>query len=400
MMLRDTVRFSTAALRASPGRTALILLAMVIGIASVILLTSLGEGARRYVAGQFHALGSNLLLVMPGRTETQGGMPPMFGHAQHDLTLEDRTALERDPLIDMAVPIVFGTADLTYDGRERQVSVIGTDSNYQHVFNLTLMRGKFLPATARDRAEPVCVLGEHLYQKLFGHAEVLGDWVRIGTRRFRLIGLLQPKGKTATLDMSNAVLIPTVSAQSLFNRSGLFQIAIQTRSEAFARVQDRILALIQARHNGEKDITVVRQDAMASSLDQILRILTIAVGGIGTISLLVAGILIMNVMMVSVSQRRSEIGLLMALGASTREILLVFLSEATMLSLIGGVLGLMAGLGAVGLIASLVPVFPISTPWWAMIAALVVALATGLIFGSVPARQAAQLHPVAALSGR
>lgn len=400
MTFRDTVRFSSRALSASPGRTVLILLAMVIGIASVILLTSLGEGARRYVVGQFHSLGSNLLLVLPGRTETKGGMPPMFGYAPHDLTLEDCKALEQSPLIDRAVPIVFGTGDLSYGGRERQVSVIGTDSGYQKVFNLSLVRGQFLPSGDRDRAEPVCVLGEELYRKVFGHEEVLGHWVRIGTHRFRLIGVLKSKGKTATFDMSNMVLIPTVSAQSLFDRSGLFQIAIQARNKAFSRVQKRILSIIQTRHNGEKDITVIRQDAMVSSLDEILQTLTIAVGGIGAISLLVAGILIMNVMMVSVSQRRSEIGLLMALGASTREVMRLFLSEALMLSLVGGVLGLVLGLGAVQLIGWLVPVFPILTPWWAIVAALVVALATGLIFGSVPARQAARLHPVAALSGR
>ena len=397
----DTVRFGSTALAANPGRTVLILVAMVIGIASVILLTSLGEGARLYVVHQFRSMGSNLLIVMPGRTETKGGLPPMFGTAPHDLTLDDSAALERSPLIVHAVPIVFGAADLSYEGAERSVSVVGTSSAYRQAMELALVRGRFLPSGDADRAEPVCVIGEKLYQKIFGYRDVLGRWVRIGAYRFRLIGVLASKGKTVSLDMSNMVFIPTASAQALFDHPGLFRITIKARSsDVLAQAQQFIYDTIRRRHSGEEDITVIRQDAMVHTLDHILRTLTWAVGGIAAISLLVAGILIMNVMMVSVSQRRSEIGLLMALGASMREVMRIFLAEALMLSLLGGILGLILGLGVVALIGWLVPVFPVQTPWWAIVAALLVAMATGLIFGSIPARQAAKLNPVAALSGR
>jgi putative ABC transport system permease protein len=401
MRLRDTLRFGSTALITSPGRSAMILLAMVIGIASVIVLTSLGEGARRYVVQQFRSLGSNLLIVLPGRSETTGGMPPLFATAPHDLTIADSLALARHAEIRLSIPIIAGAADVSYGSKEREVMIVGTNHDYMEGFDLQLHRGRFLPQDDPYRASSVCVLGQKLYRELFGQKDVLGEWIRIGTSRFRIIGVLVSKGKTFSLDMSDTVIIPTASAQMLFDHPGLFRIVIKARSEhELSAARDATLRIIRKRHNGEEDITVLRQDAMIGTLDTILDTMTQAVGGIAAISLVVAGILIMNVMMVSVSQRKAEIGLLKALGASTGEVMRIFLGEALMLSLFGGLLGVMLGLGAVEMLGWALPDFPLATPPWAIMAALVVALATGLIFGGIPARKAARLHPVAALSGR
>ncbi len=401
MRVEDVVRFSIKSLSAYPARTALILLAMVISIASVIILTSLGEGARLYVTGQFRSLGSHLLFVLPGRTETTGGMPPIFGTAPHDLTIADSVALTRSVVIERTAPIMLGVADVSYDSKEREVTVIGSSHDLKNVFELKVARGRFLPDDDIYRADRVCVLGEKLHKELFGYRNVVGEWVRIGNYRFRIIGILAPRGASVGIDMSDAVMIPTPTAQMLFDRPALFRIIVKAKNkQALPRAEQEILDTIRMRHGGEADITIIRQDAMIGTFDNILKTLTWAVGAIAAISLIVAGILIMNVMMVSVSQRKSEIGLLRALGAPTHQVMRIFLSEALILSLSGGVLGLILGLASVPLIHYLIPDFSPQTPAWSIVAALATAIATGLIFGSIPALKAAKLDPVTALSGR
>jgi len=397
----DTFRFSQNAITANPNRTALILLAMSIGVASVIILTSLGEGARQYVIGQFQMLGSNLLFVLPGRTETTGGMPPMLGTSPRDLTLEDALALKRSRSVQYVAPSVIGAAPVSYASREREVTIFGSTSELKDALDLKLFKGQFLPADNPTNAVSICVLGEKLSRELFEHKSPIGEWVRIGENRFRVIGVLSSKGQSIGMDMRDAALIPVASAQALFDIPSLFRIIIKARSkEMLNRAELDVIKIIRKRHDGDDDITILRQDALIGTFDGILKTLTWSVAGIAAISLIVAGILIMNVMMVSVSQRKAEIGLLKALGAPTRQVMTLFLTEALMLSLAGGIIGLLLGLASARMINYWIPDFPVQTPLWAIVSALLVALVTGLLFGSIPASKAAKLNPVLALSGK
>lgn len=401
MRVLDTLNFGQTSLRAYPTRTALILLAMAIGVASVIVLTSLGEGARQYVTGQFRTLGTHLLFILPGRSETTGGLPPLLGTTPRDLTIDDAMALKQSPVIRHVAPIVVGAAPVSHGSREREVTVLGSTSDMQIVMELNMRIGQFIPPGDPQIGSQVCVLGEKLNRELFENRNPIGEWIHIREYRYRVIGVLGAKGQAIGLDLSDTIIIPAASAQSMFNTPSLFRIMVKaSHQNALDRAKEDVLRIIRQRHEGEDDVTVIRQDALIGTFDDILKILTWVVAGIAAISLIVAGILIMNVMLVSVSQRKAEIGLLKALGAPTREVLQIFLSEALMLSLAGGVLGLLVGFAGARAIQFWLPDFVIQTPLWAIVAALLVTLITGLVFGLIPARQAARLDPVIALSGK
>ncbi|MGB5423696.1 MAG: ABC transporter permease, partial [Desulfobacterales bacterium] len=384
-----------------PARTLLTLLAMAIGVGAVILLTALGEGARLYVTREFTSLGTNLLIAIPGRSETTGGPPPLLGETPRDLTLEDALALKRSSAIRRVAPVAIGSAPVAWQQREREATIMGSTAEMFDIRQLSMAQGRFLPAGNPSRGSAVCVLGYKIKRELFGNASPLGKWVRIGGRRFRVIGVMAAKGQSLGLDMGDIAIIPVASAQMLFNTSSLFRIMVQAGGrEAVPRAKKAILKIIQDRHEGEDDVTVITQDALLQTFDRIFNALTLTVGGIAAISLAVAGILIMNVMMISVSQRKTEIGLLKAIGSPRSQILRLFLSESAVLSLIGSFLGVVLAL--IGTWASLrfYPNFPVTIPWWALTAATVVGVLTGLVFGVLPARRAAGLEPVEALSRR
>ncbi|MGB5615519.1 MAG: ABC transporter permease [Desulfobacterales bacterium] len=397
----DVLRFSFRAATGYPARTLLTLLAMAIGVGAVILLTALGEGARRYVTREFTSLGTHLLIAIPGRSETTGGPPPMLGETPRDLTLEDALALKRSSAIRRVAPVAIGSAPVAWQQREREATIMGSTAEMFDIRQLSMAQGRFLPAGNPSRGSAVCVLGYKIKRELFGNSSPLGEWVRIGGRRLRVIGVMAAKGQSLGLDMGDIAIIPVASAQMLFNTSSLFRILIQAGGrEAVPRAKKAILQIIQDRHEGEDDVTVITQDALLKTFDRIFNALTLTVGGIAAISLAVAGILIMNVMMISVSQRKTEIGLLKAIGSPRSQILRLFLSESAVLSLIGSFLGVVLAL--VGTWASLrfYPNFPVTIPGWALTAATVVGVLTGLVFGVLPARRAAGLEPVEALSRR
>lgn len=401
MRLADTLFYGAGNIKGSPVRTFLLLLAMSIGVASVVMLSSLGEAARLYVVNQFSALGTHLLIVLPGRSETAGGAPPLLGTTPRDLTLADAEALLHSPYIRDYAPIVVGSAPVSSGSLEREVTVIGTSASYAVIRELETAQGRFLPAGDHDRAAPVCVIGETLRSELFGNRRAVGERLKINDRRFRVIGVLAGSGQSFGMDMGDLVIVPTTHAMSLFDTESLFRIIAQAAGRSAIEPGKRdITRIIRERHEGEDDVTVITQDAILATFDRILRALTYTVAGIAAISLAVAGILIMNVMLVSVSQRTPEIGLLKALGASRDQILVLFLSEAALLSLIGAASGItIAWFGVFGL-DSLFPAFPLETPLWAYLSAVFVALLTGIGFGIMPARRAARLDPVFALTGR
>jgi len=401
MRTRDLLRYASGSLVGARTRTLLMLLAMSVGVASVVVLTALGEGARRYVVGEFAQLGTHLLIMLPGRSETTGGATPMFGETPRDLTLGDALSLLRHRSIVRVAPLTFGNAPVSRGSREREVTVIGATHDFFPIRHLEIGSGQGLPVIDPERAANVAVLGSGLRKELFGSKQALGQWVRINDRRFRVIGILGYGGESLGQNLDDMVVIPVASAQSLFDTPSLFRVLIQARSEQdIERAQKAARDIIRERHDGEDDVTIITQDALLNTFDGILRALTYTVGGIAGISLAVAGILIMNVMLVAVSQRVAEIGLLKALGAPERQVLSLFLVESILLAGAGAALGVLISLIAIAFLRQLFPVFPIAAPLWAPLAAVGVAIATGLLFGVLPARRAAMLDPVHALTGR
>ena len=399
MRAADQFAFAVQSLLATRMRTLLILLAMAIGTAGVVLLTWLGESGRRYVVEQFSALGTNLVIVFPGRTETVGGAPPLLGETARDLTLDDALALQRSEAVRRLAPVIVGNVALSHGSRERDATVLGSTADLMTVRHLELGSGVFLPAGDPRRGGAECVLGPTLRRELFGAAPALGEWVRLGDRRFRVVGVLSSAGRSLGTDLDEMVVIPVASAQALFDTAGLFRILVEaTDRDAVARCVADTERIMQQRHEGELDVTVVTQEAVLSTFDGILRALTLAVAGIAAISLVVAGILIMNVMVVAVTQRRAEIGLLKALGAGAPTIRAVFLWEALLLAAAGAGTGLLLAEAVSRIAANAAPALTSGTPPWAALAALVVALTIGVGFGVAPARRAARLDPVQALA--
>ena len=401
MRFSDTLNQSYTAIKTQPVRVLLIVLAMSIGIASVTVLTALGESARLYIVNEFQALGTHLVIVLPGRTETTGGQPPIFGETPTDLTLADANALLRSRHIAAIAPINVGAAPVSTRGLERETTIIGSTADLRQVRHLSLAQGRFLPASDSNETLSVCVIGRTIKDELFANQQALGQWLRINDRRFRVIGVLASEGQSIGVDFDDMVIISVAAAQALFNTQSLFRILVEAKSkQGMYKAVDEILAIIKARHDGEDDITLITQDSVVKTFDDILTALTLTVASIASISLAVAGILVMNVMWVSVTQRTSEIGLLKALGATPRQLLWLFLTEAAMLSVAGALSGLLLGKLALVALQTVYPDFPLYLPPWAVAAALAVALLTALIFGVLPARQAAKMDPVTALSKR
>ena len=400
MSLVDLVAFALRALRGHRLRTALSLLGVAIGVAAVVTLTALGEGARRYVRGQFAAVGSNMVIVLPGKSETTGAMPG-FGGVPHDLTLDDALAVARGVReVDKLAPMVVGTETVAFGERRRQVALFGSSHEALEVRRLAMAQGRFLPAIPWDRGAPVAVLGSQLARELFPAADPVGQVVRVGDWRMRVIGVLEPRGQQLGIDMDDVVIVPVATAMKMLNRSGLFRLVMQVRSYAdLGRTKESVLRVLRERH-GEEDVTVITQDAVVTAFDSILGALTMALGGIAAVSLAVAGVGIMNVMLVSVSERTREVGLLKALGAGRGQILAAFLAEAVLISSAGGVLGLGLGWAAVLGLVAVYPALPASPPAWAVAAAFALAVAVGAVFGVLPARRATRLDPVTALAGR
>ncbi len=402
MRFSDLYNFAWQVVRGNPARTLLILLAMGIGVAAVLIVTSLGEGARQYVLRQFSGLGANLVIVLPGRAETAGGIPGfLVGKTPRLLTLDDALALNRSPSVRRIAPLIVGAGDVHWNARSRETPILGTTAEFIAVRQMEMGQGQFLPEGDPHHAQPVCVIGAKVRRELFAGSGAVGEWLRIGDRRFRVIGVLAAQGESLGFNTDEIVIVPLASAQALFNSESLFRIMLESKSRgSVPQTKADALEILRLRHEGERDVTVITQDAVLSTFDRILGALTLAVGGIAAISLSVAGILIMNVMLISVSQRKREIGLLKALGATGRQIRLLFFTEAVLLALCGAVAGLMVGkLGQVA-VSQVYPDIPFTAPWWAMIAAPLTAVLTAVLFSVAPARQAALLDPVLALSSR
>jgi len=399
MPLFDLIGFAAKALVGHRLRSVLSVLGMTVGIAAVVVLTALGEGARQYVVREFKALGNSLLIVFPGKVETTGVMP--YGGVTHDLTLADMNAMTSQLYrVRRAAPISMGTETIRFAGRSRSAPVLGTTSEMLQVRQLEVAAGQFLTGSAQNQGGSEIVLGSQVAEELCGAVNPLGQVVRVGEWRFKVIGILAPRGRSLGFDMDDLVMVPVSTAMAMFNRTSLFRILVEVRERADMEItKAELVSLLTQRHRAE-DVTVVSQDAMLSSFSSILQAMTLTLAAIASVSLAVAGVGIMNFMLVSVTERRAELGLLKALGATSREILTAFLAEAVLLAGVGGAVGLSVGYAAVRLFVLYYPSFPATPPVWAVVAVVLMSLLVGVGFGVWPARRATRLDPVVALTGR
>lgn len=399
MSWAEALSMAAGALRAKRRRTLLSLLGVTVGVACVVVLVGLGEGARRYVVQQFESLGTRLLTVVPGRTETAGALPGL-GKPPNDLTLEDAARLRRLPGVRSVAPVVLGNETVSRGELSRRSLVLGTTPEMRALRGLQLRSGSFLPDGPWERGAPVAVLGRSLARELFGGRHPVGARIRVGDWRLRVVGVLEGRGVHMGVDLDEVLFLPAASALSLFDLSSLSRVVLEARPGADVEAVRRAAERLLLERHGERDVTVVTQDAVLSTVSRILGVLTLALAGIAAVSLLVAGVGIMNVMLVSVAERTREIGLCKALGAAPRQVLGLFLVEACLLSLLGSLAGVALGQLGTRLLSATWPALDASPPAWAVALAVGLALTVGLLSGVSPARRAMRLDPVAALSRR
>lgn len=391
------VELGLGAVRSHRLRSFLAILGIAIGIAAVIVLTSIGEGTRRYILRQFTQFGTNIIAINPGKVETIG-IPGVFGGTTHKLTLEDAEAIRRVPDVRSVVPMAMGQARVEGGGRGRSVFIYGSTSDLPEVLKFQIGVGSFLPPGDPRRGGMVAVLGPTLKRELFGERNALGEFVRIADFRLRVIGVMAPKGRILGFDIDDSAYVPVATTMRMFNLDELQEIDVSVVHESLSeRVADRITALLTERHGGKEDFTLMTQTEMLRVFGRVMDMITTAVAAIAGISLLVGAIGVFTMMWITVGERVSEIGLLRAIGATAREVQGLFLLEAVVLTMLGGVLGVVAGLGVALLARLAIPGLPVYTPLEYVGVALGVSALTGLVSGVLPARRAAALDPVTAL---
>ncbi len=396
MRSADLLALSASAIASHRLRSGLTALGIAVGIAAVVLLTSIAEGVHRFVLAEFTQFGTNIVAVNPGRVTTHGTPLGVFGTAR-PLSIEDSTALERVPHVVSVVPVAQGNAEVTAGTRRRRTAIQGVGADFPRTFRFEIASGEFLPHDDPRAPRALAVLGSTLRTELFGTGRALGRRIRIGGDRYRVVGVMRPKGQVLGFDLDDSVYIPTARALQLFDREGLMEIDVLFEDGApVAEVVGAIRRRLTARHRSE-DFTITTQQQMLDVLGNVLSVLTFAVGSLGGISLLVGGVGILTIMTISVGERTAEIGLLRALGAERGQILALFLLDATALAAAGGLGGLALGLVGGGLLRLLVPALPVHASWGYVLLAEALATVIGLAAGVLPARRAAHLDPVEAL---
>jgi putative ABC transport system permease protein len=396
MLLKDSVKLSLAALFSQRMRSFLTTLGITVGIASVVLLTSLGEGVHRFVLSEFTQFGTNLIGVTPGRATTAGMSGGIISNVR-PLSMDDAAALKRLPNIIAVAPVVQGNAPVEFGKRSRRTYIFGVGPQAPKVWQIRVAKGRFFKADDPGSSRAFAVLGSKARDELFVGENPLGRRIRIGGERYRVIGVMESKGQLLGFDLDDAVYIPTSRALAIFNRDSLMEIDLLYATGSSAdQVAKKIKKLLMARH-GAEDFTIITQEQMLEVLGSVLDILTLAVGAVGGISLLVGGVGILTIMTIAVNERTAEIGLLRAIGAGRRHILFLFIGEAVVLSSIGGLAGLIIGAGGAWFLGVAVPALPTHTPWSYVVLAEILAAFIGLLAGVLPAHRAANLDPIEAL---
>ncbi len=378
-------------------RSFLTALGIAVGVGSVVLLTSLGKGVQNYVLAQFTQFGTNIIGIAPGREITEGISLGGVVSNVRPLSINDSLALTEVPQVIGVVPVVEGNAAVEFGKRSRRTLIIGAGPDVPEVWNMMVAMGRFLPNDDPRSPRAFVVIGSKVREELFGTQSPLGKRIRVGGERYRVIGVMESKGQMLGFDLDDAVYIPAQRAMEMFDNESLAEIDLVYSAGADSEtVVKRVKQVLSARH-GSEDFTIVTQEQMMDVLGSILDVLTLAVGALGAISLLVGGVGILTIMTIAVTERTAEIGLLRAIGAGQRQVLLLFLGEAVALAGIGGLVGLVIGAGGAWLIGATVPALPTHTSWSYVLLSEALAALIGLLSGILPARRAARLDPIQAL---
>lgn len=397
MQLSEIFSLATKSITRNKTRSFLTALGIIIGVCAVILLVSLGQGLQKYITGQFESLGTNLVVVLPGRVRLDqgfGGGPPNFAGSRLTVEQTERIARLGEPIQDAAAAIETA-ASVSYRKESKYTTVAGVTANYGNIRNLVVAKGRGITASDVTLGRKVTLLGQGIAEDLFGGSEAIGKQINIGEEKYEVIGILEELGSGGIgFDVDSFVAIPISAAQRLTGDENVMAITIKVTDKEEI---DRAISLTKnylSRELHEDDFSVIDQSNLLSTINQILSVLTIALGGIAAISLVVGGVGIMNIMLVSVTERTREIGLRKAVGAKPNDILIQFLFEAVVLSVFGGLIGIILGYGGALIIGRF---FPAQVTLWSVLLSFGVSALVGIVFGVAPAYRASKLNPIEAL---
>jgi putative ABC transport system permease protein len=379
-------------------RSLLTVLGVIIGVTAVVLLVSIGEGARKMISDEFSGLGTNILALFPGKTSREGGMH-MGASTVRKIVYDDAGIIERrSPFIQHAVPVMIGTAWVKYRGKTRDTYIVGTTEPYFDIRNLYIDIGRRITEADNEARRRVCVLGRTVKHDVFGDKNALGEIVTVGDGKFRVVGIMKKKGVALGFDIDDLVFVPISASRDLFDTDALFNVTIKVKNESdVARAKRDIMQIMKRRHANRDDFTILSQDEMLAAMGKVLNILTGVLAGIAAISLIVGGIGIMNVMLISIKERTREIGIRKAVGARDRDILMQFLLESVLLSMVGGIGGILLSLAIALFLMTFVEAVPVKLTYWSMALAFLFSAMVGVFFGVYPARKASQSDPIVAL---
>jgi putative ABC transport system permease protein len=396
MLSKDLIQLTTSSILAHRMRSGLTILGIAVGIGAVVLLTSIGEGIHRFVLGEFTQFGTTIIGINPGKATTLGTPVGIMGTVR-PLSIDDAEALKRVPHTRAVVAATQGNAEVKVGNKRRRTTVFGMGSAMPETFSMRVQLGQFLPDDDPRSPRAFAVLGSTLRTEMFGNKNPLGEHIRVGNERYRIVGVMESKGQVLGMDFDDTVYIPAARALTLFNRNSLMEIDLLYEEGADVdEVVAGITRILSSRH-GREDFTITTQQQMMDVLGNVLNVLTFAVAALGSISLIVGGIGIFTIMTIAIAERTGEIGLLRALGAESRQVLVLFMGEAIVLAGIGGLAGLLLGVGGAQLLTIALPELPVHTPWMYVLIAEAIAIIIGIIAGVVPAQRAARLDPVEAL---
>jgi putative ABC transport system permease protein len=387
-------------IRRNKGRSILTALGIIIGVASVILLVSLGQGLQQYITGQFENLGANQVFILPGQVGGDGESvsfgqgPPNFAGSKLTLKHVDDLAKLGDPIKNAAAENDM-PASVSYQGESKYTTVAGISSQWNNMVNIQIGKGRPINSSDIQLNRKVAILGTSMVEDLFGRSDPLGKDVNIAERKFEVIGIIDEIGSQSIgFDIDNFVAIPITTAQEVFGQETVQQIMVQAINKNEIETTKDAVKRYLLRQLKEDEFSVIDSSSLLDTINSILGVITTALGGIAAISLVVGGVGIMNIMLVSVTERTREIGLRKAVGAKQSDILTQFVIEAITLSLFGGLIGVLIGWGGALLINQF---FPATVTFWSVALAFGVSAGVGIIFGVAPAIRASRLDPIDAL---